>query len=1227
MGNNTQGYILDGQVQGVKQGEGVLINPDGTINFDPTGLNSVVRTNNNDDAYNEYIWPAPFTIEAGTFLSINASSELSWNPPSIGSVVTVGGLQPTPAKVGRLWFDPATYLLKVYENLDGTGKWTPASQGNPVDPGSVSAEPTWVEGDGSALSPYVIPDIILTIGGMSRSSSVIRIVGLAPYQHVPMVDLEAESNGYRFSPSNTFADENGQLDFLIYFNDIPASSPDQTYSATFDLGFNNCYISVHTDIANALVLDGPGTISSPAGAPNVGDTLDYTPGTATGGIPPISYAWVWKKQSDGSIVQVDGQTLTIPDTLANDRVFIELTATDSALASVTANTAGYPLSPDLIGRGGFPITNIAFPSSIPQEVSTLWADEGTGLSSSGCIEFKVGAGSFGQGPTTIANGGTITTRWVISPSCGGATNGTTISGCVFSNTYQECASLTLDRIPSPFSFVPVSAIAPGGVGTSQTIVPMGYNATAYVTYTGTSTASNIEASINGDPFVTVPIFGTNTLAINPGQTLTVRATTGSTPSSSYVANINIGEGSSVQSGSFTLNTSASSNFTTPIEFPTTTVSNSAAVTWLAGDGSTDLTSTGCIEFSVDSGVTFSQGPTHIDTGYTIITKWNSGGSCGGSPHGAVITGTVTNVPDGGTKTSYASLTLDRVPSSYSFSDLTNQSINTLVTSNVLTMVGFNATAYITYSAPVSGSSLTSVQAIINGTGGWVSIPSSGTTLSINPGDTLQIRGVTGGSTSTSYGVSINIGEGTSIQQTTWTASTTSVTPAIATPSIISPINGATGLTPYAVNPPGITISSSPYTPLNGASTTHQSTDWEIRSGSTSGTIVFNGNSTTQITSYFLDSSLISPATSYFVRCRYYSADIVPVVSNWSPWSQFNTATSFSLTWIRRYSAPSGSADNKTWYANAATWIGASTNKFVFVGQSGQKSRYSSDGITWTAGPVLSSGNDFTAVTPGYGTYANTLVAVGQNSSIRQSTNGGVSWTTPAGTLGGSNAYYTVVCNPSGVFVAGGSNGVIRTTSDLGVAWTSPSSTLLSDVQSITWDSVNSRFIAACSNFGDNTSPWTSNRLWTSPDGLTWNQITPFVVTNHTTSGTTTSGNFLFKMIRVVVIPGSPTRYFMFPTWADGPFSRYAVSTDLVNWDQYQVTISGNGQNIGNGTVGGNFIVTGWANYYSALANATPPYTFAKNLTSSNDYLRCVAYSPTLNRFVLGNVNGDITSTS
>ena len=56
MGNCTQGCVLPGQVQGVKQGNGVCIAPDGTISFFAATSEGVVKTNN-PTAFNSYIWP------------------------------------------------------------------------------------------------------------------------------------------------------------------------------------------------------------------------------------------------------------------------------------------------------------------------------------------------------------------------------------------------------------------------------------------------------------------------------------------------------------------------------------------------------------------------------------------------------------------------------------------------------------------------------------------------------------------------------------------------------------------------------------------------------------------------------------------------------------------------------------------------------------------------------------------------------------------------------------------------------------------------------------------------------------------------------------------------------------------------------------------------------------------------------------------------------------------
>ena len=96
---------------------------------------------------------------------------------------------------------------------------------------------------------------------------------------------------------------------------------------------------------SALSIADPGTIT---GTALVGATLTYTTGTATGGASPYTYTWEWRKASDNSPLQTDGATYVIDVGLVGDNVYVALTATDSASATATANTANYPTSGTII---------------------------------------------------------------------------------------------------------------------------------------------------------------------------------------------------------------------------------------------------------------------------------------------------------------------------------------------------------------------------------------------------------------------------------------------------------------------------------------------------------------------------------------------------------------------------------------------------------------------------------------------------------------------------------------------------------------------------------------------------------------------------------------------------------------------------------------------------------------------------------------------------------------
>ena len=88
-GDTTTGTpVLNGQVQGVRQGVGVLINPDGTINFDASSALGVMRLNNGS-AYNGYVWPSGATAPAaGTILQSDGTGALFWISNYVSTVGT-----------------------------------------------------------------------------------------------------------------------------------------------------------------------------------------------------------------------------------------------------------------------------------------------------------------------------------------------------------------------------------------------------------------------------------------------------------------------------------------------------------------------------------------------------------------------------------------------------------------------------------------------------------------------------------------------------------------------------------------------------------------------------------------------------------------------------------------------------------------------------------------------------------------------------------------------------------------------------------------------------------------------------------------------------------------------------------------------------------------------------------------------------------------------------------
>lgn len=128
-GDSSLGVVLPGQVQGVKQGIGVQILPDGTINFDASTATGIMRLNN-PSAYNAYVWPTLAGVPAaGTILQSDGAGNLSWasnyvptTSPTGAANLPVGSDAQRPSGVsliaGQIRYNSQQGVLEFFDGVD-----------------------------------------------------------------------------------------------------------------------------------------------------------------------------------------------------------------------------------------------------------------------------------------------------------------------------------------------------------------------------------------------------------------------------------------------------------------------------------------------------------------------------------------------------------------------------------------------------------------------------------------------------------------------------------------------------------------------------------------------------------------------------------------------------------------------------------------------------------------------------------------------------------------------------------------------------------------------------------------------------------------------------------------------------------------------------------------------------------------------------------------------------
>jgi hypothetical protein len=519
------------------------------------------------------------------FLEFYNGATSTWElvAPAGGGVHSFVQPQPAPVQynTGDLWYDCTTGYFKVYQNCVAPNGWTNVAEpGLPILVGNTSASPAFTGGSGTSGTPYTCSVTTTGPGTSVFIVNTVTVTGLAPYQYVPIVDLNAVTNGGRFSFSNQYANAAGVLVFQTIFIDQPVSASGSSYTASIRVGYSSAYIQAVLNIASPLTVTA-GTIS---GTPSAGSVLTYASGSGSGGTAPYFYSWVWKKTSDNSILQNNGATYTIPGSLIGDNVYVAITVTDFTTATANNQTTDYPVPPVTISGATFPtlaLSPASGPTAAPASVNSgtlkgtatgSWSDPSTSITVVGDIQITIagGAAQGPGGPYSITNGQTIGVIWNPA-SVAAANDGATLLGSITNGTYTNIYSMIVDRSPSSYDFADLTSQALSTAVTSAAVTPTGFNVPVGFYYTaGAPSLTSVVASISTGAFVSAPT-SLPGLTINPGDSIQLKGTTGGALSTGYSVTTTLGSSTgtpATDSWTATTTGAAASVSTPSIQTPT-----------------------------------------------------------------------------------------------------------------------------------------------------------------------------------------------------------------------------------------------------------------------------------------------------------------------------------------------------------------------------------------------------------------------------------------------------------------------------------------------------------------------------------------------------------------------------------------------------------------------------------------------------------------------------------
>ncbi|MCE6957714.1 hypothetical protein LAZ40_01395 [Cereibacter sphaeroides] len=443
---------------------------------------------------------------------------------------------------------------------------------------------------------------------------------------------------------------------------------------------------------------------------------------------------------DGSpMISIAGGAWTTSGTVSDGQtIAVRLTSdpgtnggSNTATVNVAGVTAGFTVTTIDTTPNAFSFaeqSNVVmseFATSGTVTISGITAPASVQVTGEGSPQIQVGTGTWAT-TGTISNGQTLRVRLTASDT---ALTEHVASVSVGSVSKADFAVTTGSDVPDAFDIAPVVRAPMSSTVTSASVTLTGMVVPVPVSVTGDGAP---QISINGGTWA-------STGTISAGQSLRVRLTSSDSTLDETVATVNAN--GMLSDFSVTTGSDVPADFVfTPVNGApgnSLITSNSVTMAAMSLPGNVSVTGDGAPQVSINGSTTWVTSGT-ISNGQSLRVRLTSDpGTNGGLQTATVDVSGITSA--------FKVTTIDTTPAAYAFTTKSAQLLNTLVTSNTVTISGLGT------SVPVSVTGDGSPRISINGSTTWVT---SGT---ISNGDTLAVRLTSSLSQQTTSTATVSVG--------------------------------------------------------------------------------------------------------------------------------------------------------------------------------------------------------------------------------------------------------------------------------------------------------------------------------------------------------------------------------------------------------------------------------------------------------------------------------------